>query len=67
MTKYDYIVAIDPDCEKSGLVTLRTSDKYMVCESLMFPKVLEHLLFCKNMADKSEISLLIIVEAGWLN
>ena len=67
MTKHDYIVAIDPDCEKSGVVTLRTSDKYLVCESLTFPKVLEHLLFCKNMAEKNENYLLIIVEAGWIN
>lgn len=65
--KYDYIIAIDPDDSKSGVATLRTADKYITCQCLEFPKLLEHLLFCKEMAAKSNSSLLVIVEAGWLN
>lgn len=64
--KYDYIIAIDPDDSKSGVATLRTADKYITCQCLEFPKLLEHLLFCKHMADESNKSLLVVVEAGWL-
>lgn len=66
MRKYDYIVAIDPDDNKSGIATLRTADKYITCESLEFPKILNHLLFCKKMAEESNSSILVVVEAGWL-
>lgn len=64
--KYDYITAIDPDCEKSGVATLRTADRYIDCQCLGFPKLIEHLRFCKEMAQKSNSSLLVVVEAGWL-
>lgn len=66
MRKYDYIVAIDPDDKKSGISTLRTADRYITCDCLEFPKLLNHLLFCKEMAAKSNSSLLVVVEAGWL-
>lgn len=65
--KYDYIIAIDPDDNKSGVATLRTADKYITCQCLDFPKLLEHLLFCKEMTNKGNNSLLVVVEAGWLN
>lgn len=65
--KYDYIIAIDPDDSKSGVATLRTADKYITCQCLEFPKLLEHLLFSREMSAKSNSSLLVVVEAGWLN
>lgn len=65
--KYDYILAIDPDCDKSGAVVLRTADKYISCECLAFPKLLDHLRFCADMAKKGDHSLIAVVEAGWLN
>lgn len=66
MRKYDYIVAIDPDDKKSGISILRTADRYITCDCLEFPKLLNYLLFCKEMAAKSNCSLLVVVEAGWL-
>lgn len=64
--KYDYIIAIDPDDNKSGVATLRTADKYITCQCLQFPKLLEHLRFCEVMTTKGNNSLLVVVEAGWL-
>lgn len=66
MKKYDYIIAIDPDDKKSGIATLRTSDKYITCECLDFPMLLNHLIACKEMASKSNCTILVVVEAGWL-
>lgn len=66
MTKHDYILAIDPDVDKSGVAVIRTSDKYISCECLTFPKLLDHILFCKEMAKAGNKSIIVIVEAGWL-
>lgn len=64
--KYDYILAIDPDCDKSGVAMLRT-DKYLACECYSFPKLLDYLKFCHKMASSGDNRLIVIVEAGWLN
>lgn len=66
MKKADYIIAIDPDDNKSGISTLRMADRHITCDCLEFPKLLNHLLFYKEMAAKSNSSLLVVVEAGWL-
>jgi hypothetical protein len=62
MAKHNYILGIDPDAEKSGVATIRTSDRHIECQSLTFPKLIEYFLFCKKM---SEGSLIVVVEAGW--
>lgn len=63
MKKYDYIIAIDPDVDKSGVATLRTSDRHIVCEVLTFPHLIECMPFWKKMSEQEEIILL--VEASW--
>lgn len=66
MKKYDYIVAIDPDCEKSGVAVLSTNNtRRMDCYSMCFPKLIEWLKEKKDRLDSS--CFLVIVEAGWLN
>jgi hypothetical protein len=67
MAKHDIIIGIDPDCEKSGVATLKVVEKRLIIESLDFPRLLEHLAFGKKMADDHDLKVIVIVEAGWLN
>ena len=62
MKKYDYIIGIDPDIEKTGLSVLSLSTKRIDLYSLPFPKLLEFL------KDSQVIlpGLCVYVEAGWL-
>ena len=66
MKKYDYIIAIDPDCEKSGVSQLRIADRHIECDCKTFPELLDHLKFIKTVVIH-ESSVLIVVEASWLN
>lgn len=67
MKKQDYIIGIDPDCEKSGVVTLRTEDKHIRCESKAFPELLDYFQFLRSVVSKDGKSVIVVVEAGWLN
>lgn len=64
MKKYNYIVAIDPDSDKSGVATLRTSDKQIEVKAEVFPKLLDYFLFLKKIAETE--SVIVLVEASWL-
>lgn len=63
MMNYDYIIAIDPDCNKSGMAWLECKTKQMAIFSLSFPKLIEKLTQGRGIIPKT----LIVVEAGWLN
>ena len=65
--KYDIIIAIDPDVEKSGVAELSTRNKLLDTTNLSFPELLEYLQARKKMSDTAHTSLVIVVEAGWLN
>lgn len=65
MKKYTYIVAIDPDADKSGVATLRTTDKQIEVKTETFPKLVQYFSFLKTMAETE--SVIVLVEAGWLN
>lgn len=59
---YDYIIAIDPDVDKSGLAILDTHTKKCVLSSRTFPELieeLEHLGFDLDIQDKK---MLIVIE-----
>lgn len=64
MKKYDYIIGIDPDSDKSGVATLRTSDKHIEVKTDEFPKLVQYLSFLKTMSETS--SVVVLVEASWL-
>jgi len=64
MKKYDYLVAIDPDCEKSGVATLRTSDKHIEVKNEAFPKLIDYFIFLKKISETQ--SVVVLVEASWL-
>jgi hypothetical protein len=67
-TKHDYIIGIDPDCDKSGVAAIGTKDRNIECTCMNFPAVLTYLQFLSEVIGKDEnTSVIVIVEAGWLN
>ena len=66
MKKYNNIIAIDPDVEKSGVAYLKTATRQLEVSSLTFPQVLDYLQHAKKVRDESNETLIVVVEAGWL-
>jgi hypothetical protein len=64
--KYDTIVAIDPDVEKSGVAYLKPSTRQLEVSSLEFPLLLEYLQHAKGISEETNESLIVVVEASWL-
>lgn len=63
MTKYDYIIAIDPDTDKSGMAWLGVKTNEFAVYSLTFPELINKLINGRGTIENT----IIIVEAGWLN
>jgi len=63
MKKYDYIIAVDPDCDKSGVCLLNVETREVKVASMNFPKLLDYI----NEIDCTLTGLTVIIEAGWLN
>ncbi len=61
--KYETIVAVDPDVDRSGVAFLQTGDRRIHVESLSFPALLDAILEGVNGGRK----IAVVVEAGWLN
>ena len=61
-----YIVAIDPDTEKSGIAVINKTEKTIDVHSLTFPYCIDFMqrfMCIHNLEDKVQI----FVEGGWLN
>lgn len=61
----EYIVAIDPDATRSGVVILHPKSKTIIaCKSMCFSKLfyLLSVLFLKKLSK-----LTVVIEGGWLN
>jgi len=65
--KCDNIIAIDPDCAKSGLCHLKMKTKQVHVECLNFPALIEYLIKTKRQLKEAGESMIVIVEASWLN
>ena len=66
-SKYNIIIACDPDVKKSGVFTLYPHDKTYVEQSLLFPHLLTYLQAMNEAAIRFNNSAVCVVEAGWLN
>ncbi|MCL2651968.1 MAG: hypothetical protein FWD60_13235 [Candidatus Azobacteroides sp.] len=67
MMKHDTIIAIDPDVEKSGVAELSILHRLLEVTNLSFPQLLDYLQARKEMSKTAHTSLVVVVEAGWLN
>ena len=65
--KYDNIIAIDPDKEKSGVAYLKPSTRQLEVSNLAFPLLLDYLQHAKSKSGETHESLIVVVEAGWMN
>lgn len=66
-SKYDNIIAIDPDVEKSGVAFLEVKTRKLELSALSFPLLMDYLQFAKKTASESGQTFAVIVEAGYLN
>ena len=65
--KYDVVVGIDPDKDKSGFAFLTPMSKNIVIENLAFPTLLDRLRAIKNnLVNEDGRNVVIVVEAGWM-
>lgn len=65
MVKYDIIIGIDPDINKSGVCVLTPNSRSITLDNLAFPALIEFLQKMKSKYDK--VNMIVIVEAGWMN
>lgn len=61
--KYQNIIAIDPDVDKSGVAYLKPSTRQLELTNLTFPQLVDYLQQVKSINEE----VIIVVEAGWLN
>lgn len=66
LKKYDNIIAVDPDVDKSGVAFLKPSTKQLEVSSLAFPALLDYLQRVKKVHEESKETVIVLVEAGWL-
>ena len=66
-SKFDNVIAIDPDKVKSGVACLKPSTRQMELSNFSFPLLLEYLQYAKRKSEELNESLVVVVEAGWMN
>ena len=67
ITKYDIIIACDPDVNKSGVCFLEVATRKLEVSALTFPQLMDYLQFVKKAGDEMRQSVVCVVEAGWMN
>ena len=65
--KYDVYIGIDPDSVKSGVAYVERETGVCETTSLPFHQVLSYLEFVKKKSEENGQSVVVVVEAGWLN
>ena len=66
-SKFDNVIGIDPDKVKSGVACLKPSTRQMELSNYSFPILLEYLQYAKKKSEELNESLVVVVEAGWMN
>lgn len=67
MKKYDVVIGIDPDVDKSGVAFLIVESRIIEVSNLTFANLLDYLRTERDKAKESGKFLVVVVEAGWLN
>lgn len=65
--KYDVYIGIDPDSVKSGVAYVERETGKCEATALAFHDLLDYLKFVREKSEESGQSVLVVVEAGWLN
>lgn len=67
MAKYDYIIAIDPDVQESGVASLVVESRELEVARLTFPNLLDFMRDQRDRAKQNGMSMCVVIEAGWVN
>jgi hypothetical protein len=67
MKKYDVIIAIDPDVDKSGVAVLEVATRKLEVSSLTIDKLIDYFEFVKTQQQKTDNKIVVVVEASWSN
>lgn len=65
--RYDIIVGIDPDVDRSGVCVLSTSNRMIAVSSQRLPDLVRFVTELSETAQGQGCSFLVVVEAGWRN
>ena len=63
--KYNHIIGIDPDTNKSGVAYLIKDTRTLEVTDLAFPELLDYLQWVKKESDNNNHAFVVIVEASW--
>lgn len=66
MMKYDNIMAIDPDVDRSGVAVLNMRTRQIECHALSLPELVDYILQFKGRCLQHDMTFVIVVEAGWM-
>ena len=67
MKKYDVVIGIDPDVDKSGVAFLIVESRVLEVYSLPFADLLDYLREIRDILMREGKYFVVVVEAGWLN
>ena len=65
--KYEVIIGIDPDVEKSGVAYLQVEERELRVTNFSFPDLLRFLRACNAVSVSGGMAFAVVIEAGWLN
>ena len=65
--KHNWIIGIDPDVSKSGVASLEIKTHHIEAGSLSFPQLMDYLQDIVKTREITGQSVVVVVEAGWLN
>jgi hypothetical protein len=67
MKNIDVVIAIDPDVERNGFARLDVATRKMELSAIPFPELIAYLRAHKHHYDSKDMTLRVVIEAGWLN
>ena len=67
MKKYDVVIGIDPDVDKSGVAYVEPESRILEAMSLTFADLLDYLQELRDILTERGQTFVVVIEAGWLN
>ena len=67
MKKYDVVIGIDPDVDKSGVAYVEPESRILEAMSLTFANLLDYLQELRDILTERGQTFVVVIEAGWLN
>lgn len=64
--KYDIVIGIDPDTDKSGVAFLKPATRQLEVTRLAFPLLTDYLQELRRKCEETGETALVVVEAGWM-